>query len=89
MLKGQDAKFYCESVGSPTPIITWKWKRSGGNSFTVIHYFSNGRFKLLLDKTLMIKDVQNEDEGYYVCVSKSPGITVNKTAHLIVFSKYT
>lgn len=39
------------------------------------------------NNSLVLQNVQNKDEGQYVCISESPGLKVDVTASLLVHSK--
>ena len=54
----------CSALGNPTP--HFKWNRKDGRSL------QDGRFIQLANGSLMMKSVQKEDKGTYICAIKQP-----------------
>ena len=54
----------CSALGNPTP--QFKWSRKDGRSL------QDGRFIQLANGSLMVKSVQAEDKGTYICAIKQP-----------------
>ena len=62
---GGTLKLNCSATGDPKPIISWKKQ---GAQLPV------GRSQILLNGTLVVKDVKINDTGNYVCVATSAGV---------------
>ncbi|XP_053436665.1 matrix-remodeling-associated protein 5 [Nycticebus coucang] len=63
-----DAVFPCEATGKPTPFITWT-KVSTGALLTPNTRIQ--RFEVLKNGTLVIRRVQVQDRGQYVCTASN------------------
>ncbi|XP_027465322.1 matrix-remodeling-associated protein 5 isoform X1 [Zalophus californianus] len=63
-----DAVFPCEATGKPTPFITWT-KVSTGALMTPNTRVQ--RFEVLKNGTFVIRKVQVQDRGQYVCTAKN------------------
>ena len=59
----------CSATGDPLPVISWKRQ---GSQLPV------GRSQQI-DGALVIRDVQKEDAGNYICVATSAGVFVRET----------
>lgn len=64
---GASASFSCKASGEPAPEIVWFH-----NNNEVATGDKNGRISILGDGTLMIKSVQDDDEGTYECTARNP-----------------
>ncbi|XP_064008619.1 cell adhesion molecule DSCAM isoform X7 [Pogoniulus pusillus] len=76
----------CSAEGYPVPTIVWKYSKGAGvPQFQPIAL--NGRIQLLINGSLLIKHVLEEDSGYYLCkVSNDVGADVSKSMYLTVKS---
>ncbi|XP_067025339.1 scavenger receptor cysteine-rich domain superfamily protein-like [Acropora muricata] len=54
----------CSALGNPSP--HFKWSRQDGRSL------QDGRFIQLANGSLMMKSIQAEDKGHYICTIKQP-----------------
>ena len=61
---GVNITLICSATGDPQPVISW---RRQGSQLLV------GRSQQI-DGTLLIRDVQKEDAGNYICVATSAGV---------------
>ena len=61
---GADMTLNCSATGDPQPVISWKRQ---GSQLPV------GRSQQI-DGALVIRDVQKEDAGNYICVATSAGV---------------
>ncbi|KAI6172894.1 EGF-like domain-containing protein [Aphelenchoides besseyi] len=57
-------KLQCRALGAPNPKISWTKDRSPIS-------LENKRFSILADGSLMIRDIQVEDQGYFTCEAKN------------------
>ncbi|XP_064480699.1 cell adhesion molecule Dscam2-like isoform X2 [Ornithodoros turicata] len=66
VILGGSVFLHCASDGYPTPSITWKkGQGSAPRNFTYVHYnFRNHHF---LNGSLLIREVEESDRGYYLC----------------------
>ena len=62
---GGTLKLNCSATGDPKPVISWKKQ---GAQLPV------GRSQMLLNGTLLIKDMKMNDTGNYVCAATSAGV---------------
>uniref|UniRef100_A0A4W3INH9 DS cell adhesion molecule n=1 Tax=Callorhinchus milii TaxID=7868 RepID=A0A4W3INH9_CALMI len=81
---GKSVILNCSAEGYPVPTIVWKYSKGAGvpqfQSITL-----NGRVRLLVNGSLLIKHVLEEDSGYYLCqVSNDVGADVSKSMYLTV-----
>ena len=83
LLRGDTALFNCRSEGHPPPKVSWKLVRPVGPGEII----EKSIFTKYSNNSLVLQNVQNKDEGQYVCISESPGLKVNVTASLLVHSK--
>lgn len=81
-LYGNAAFFNCESIGVPTPKLSWKRKLN--QSYSVLITNSN-KYTIFENKTLRISNVNYGDEGEYICVSESPRLLRRAQAPLSVY----
>ncbi|XP_071487948.1 roundabout homolog 2-like [Diadema antillarum] len=61
----QTARFQCEAVGSPAPII--HWQKEGTEENLLFIKQQRGRFRVSASGELQISSVRMEDAGTYVC----------------------
>ena len=73
---GDTLTLNCSATGDPQPVI--KWKRLG-------EALPRGRNQRLHD-SLIMKDVDKEDSGYYVCVATSAALFTATTASYVEIS---
>ena len=59
----------CNATGDPQPVVSWK--KQGGQLPV--------RRSQLINGTLVIRDIKNEDSGNYICVARSAGVFVVET----------
>uniref|UniRef100_A0A3B3SQB7 Cell adhesion molecule DSCAM n=1 Tax=Paramormyrops kingsleyae TaxID=1676925 RepID=A0A3B3SQB7_9TELE len=76
----------CSAEGYPVPTIVWKYSKGAGvPQFQPIALNSGFRIQLLVNGSLLIKHVLEEDSGYYLCkVSNDVGADVSKSMYLNV-----
>ncbi|XP_043557299.1 Down syndrome cell adhesion molecule homolog isoform X2 [Chiloscyllium plagiosum] len=81
---GKSVILNCSAEGYPVPTIVWKYSKGAGvPQFQSIAL--NGRIQLLVNGSLLIKHVLEEDSGYYLCqVSNDVGADVSKSMYLTV-----
>ncbi|XP_078416436.1 cell adhesion molecule DSCAM isoform X3 [Cetorhinus maximus] len=81
---GKSVILNCSAEGYPVPTIVWKYSKGAGvPQFQPIAL--NGRIQLLVNGSLLIKHVLEEDSGYYLCqVSNDVGADVSKSMYLTV-----
>ena len=63
-LSGGPGIIQCSAIGNPSP--HFKWSRQDGRSL------QDGRFIQLANGSLMMKSIQAEDKGTYICAIKQP-----------------
>lgn len=77
------AKFRCEGMGNPLPVVSW-WTIRSGWPFEL---FTDGRI-IVGNEYLVIFNAQSSDAGVYFCVlNSSVGLTMSELVHLTVWSK--
>ncbi|XP_015779245.1 PREDICTED: hemicentin-1-like [Acropora digitifera] len=64
LLSGGPGIIHCSALGNPSPYF--KWSRQDGRSL------QDGRFIQLANGSLMVRSVQAEDKGTYICAIKQP-----------------
>ena len=70
---GVNMTLNCSAAGDPEPVISWKRQ---GSQLPV------GRSQQI-NGALVIRDVQKEDAGIYICIATSPGVFDTETiAHV-------
>ncbi|KAM9498556.1 cell adhesion molecule DSCAM-like isoform 2-T2 [Salvelinus alpinus] len=76
----------CSAEGYPVPTIVWKYSKGAGvPQFQPIALNSGFRIQVLVNGSLLIKHVLEEDSGYYLCkVSNDVGADVSKSMYLNV-----
>ncbi|XP_055535063.1 roundabout homolog 2-like isoform X2 [Wyeomyia smithii] len=81
VLVGQRVQFHCTVGGDPHPQILWK-KENG--------HIPVGRAEILEeDRSLIIKNVAQDDQGMYICEAHNSVGQINAKAHLVVNSPPT
>ena len=70
---GANMTLNCSATGDPQPVISWKRQ---GSLLPV------GRNQQI-DGTLVIRDVQKEDSGNYICVATSAGVFHRETVAMV------
>ena len=58
-ISGGPGMIYCSALGNPAP--QFKWSRKDGRSL------QGRRFSPLANGSLMVKSIQSEDKGIYIC----------------------
>uniref|UniRef100_A0A8C6NN85 Cell adhesion molecule DSCAM n=1 Tax=Nothobranchius furzeri TaxID=105023 RepID=A0A8C6NN85_NOTFU len=76
----------CSAEGYPVPTIQWKYSKGAGvPQFKPIALNSGFRIEVLVNGSLLIKHVLEEDSGFYLCrVSNDVGADVSKSMYLNV-----
>ena len=64
LLSGAPGIIHCSALGNPSPYF--KWSKQDGRGL------QDGRFIELASGSLMIKSIQAEDSGTYICAIKQP-----------------
>ena len=70
---GANMTLNCSAAGDPQPVI--RWKRQG-------YQLPVGRSQQI-DGTLVIRNVQKEDSGNYICVATSAGVFHRETVAMV------
>ena len=70
---GANMTLNCSATGDPQPVISWKRQ---GSQLPV------GRSQQI-DGALVIRDVQKEDAGNYICVATSAGVFLRETGAMV------
>ena len=70
---GYSLKLNCSATGDPQPVITWKRQRSP---------LPAGRNQQI-NGALVVRNVQMEDAGNYICVATSAGVFVIETVSFV------
>ena len=83
-LSGGPGVIHCSALGNPSP--HFKWSRQDGRSL------QEGRFIQLANGSLMMKSIQAEDKGTYICAIKQPrgsepSIEKSQSINVIVVGK--
>uniref|UniRef100_A0A8C8MKW2 Cell adhesion molecule DSCAM n=1 Tax=Oncorhynchus tshawytscha TaxID=74940 RepID=A0A8C8MKW2_ONCTS len=83
---GKTVTLNCSAEGYPRPTLVWKHSKGNGvPQFQPIALNSGSRIQLLVNGSLLIKHVLEEDSGYYLCkVSNDVGADVSKSMYLTV-----
>jgi len=84
-LYSHSVTFDCESIGVPTPQISWRRKLNATLS-TPIHV-DLMKYMVFANHTLQINDLDYTDQGTYICVSESPRFVNESGANLTVYGK--
>ena len=84
---GQGVTFECRVEGIPKPRILWRVKLHNRDSFVRVDSLDQRRFRLMPNGTLVVLNVHFTDQGFYVCIAKSPGKKNNATAYLTVYGE--
>uniref|UniRef100_A0A3Q4G9X4 Cell adhesion molecule DSCAM n=1 Tax=Neolamprologus brichardi TaxID=32507 RepID=A0A3Q4G9X4_NEOBR len=76
----------CSAEGYPVPTIQWEYSKGAGvPQFKPIPLNSGFRIEVLVNGSLLIKHVLEEDSGFYLCrVSNDVGADVSKSMYLNV-----
>uniref|UniRef100_A0A7N6A605 Down syndrome cell adhesion molecule a n=1 Tax=Anabas testudineus TaxID=64144 RepID=A0A7N6A605_ANATE len=76
----------CSAEGYPVPTIQWEYSKGAGvPQFKSIALNSGFRIEVLVNGSLLIKHVLEEDSGFYLCrVSNDVGADVSKSMYLNV-----
>nr|XP_057935061.1 immunoglobulin superfamily member 10 isoform X2 [Doryrhamphus excisus] len=70
VLSNSDAFLPCEAVGDPEPEISWKrFSSSTGNMVTIKGRI--GKFEVLTNGTLTIRNANIKDRGQYLCLAEN------------------
>uniref|UniRef100_T1III8 Down syndrome cell adhesion molecule-like protein Dscam2 n=1 Tax=Strigamia maritima TaxID=126957 RepID=T1III8_STRMM len=82
---GNDAYFHCRAEGYPNPTITWMFTK---DTKSIRHkLYANAQTVMLINGTLIIKDVSKEKEGRYMCIaSNGVGLSLSTTVFLPVLA---
>ena len=64
VVRGGTLTLNCSAIGDPRPVISWK--RQGAELPAERSHWTN--------KTLVLRDLKDEDAGIYVCVATSTGV---------------
>jgi hypothetical protein len=81
-VKGDEALLPCEATGDPLPHIEWRKDQHEIDFFEFSH-------KYLMHETgsLIIPEVEEEDEARYMCIVNNPAGMVTREIGLVVQSK--
>ncbi|MEQ2295846.1 hypothetical protein AMECASPLE_018733 [Ameca splendens] len=69
VLSNSDAFLPCEAVGNPHPVTTWKHFTITGKTITISEKM--GKFVVLNNGTLTIKNANIKDQGQYLCLAEN------------------
>ncbi|KAK5600615.1 hypothetical protein CRENBAI_001345 [Crenichthys baileyi] len=64
-----DAFLPCEAIGNPHPVTTWKHFTITGKTITISEKM--GKFEVLNNGTLTIKNANIKDQGQYLCLAEN------------------
>uniref|UniRef100_A0A8C7X801 Cell adhesion molecule DSCAM n=1 Tax=Oryzias sinensis TaxID=183150 RepID=A0A8C7X801_9TELE len=83
---GKSVTLNCSAQGYPVPTIQWEYSKGAGvPQFKPIALNSGFRIEVLVNGSLLIKHVLEEDSGFYLCrVSNDVGADVSKSMYLNV-----
>ncbi|XP_061596195.1 Down syndrome cell adhesion molecule a isoform X1 [Cololabis saira] len=83
---GKSVILNCSAEGYPVPTIQWEYSKGAGvPQFNPIALNSGFRIEGLVNGSLLIKHVLEEDSGFYLCrVSNDVGADVSKSMYLNV-----
>uniref|UniRef100_A0A8C5DD94 Cell adhesion molecule DSCAM n=1 Tax=Gouania willdenowi TaxID=441366 RepID=A0A8C5DD94_GOUWI len=83
---GKTVTLNCSAEGYPPPTIVWEHSKGAGvPQFQPILLNSGSRVQLLINGSLHIKHVLEDDNGFYLCkVSNDVGADVSKSMYLTV-----
>ncbi|KAL3203339.1 hypothetical protein MRX96_041922 [Rhipicephalus microplus] len=85
-VQGRDLVLACNAAGFPKPRFTWKMQ-IGSRDFVPLHPV--GRRKIYDNGTLVIENVESDDEGLYQCdVSNGVAPPLSKTIKVSVHGKH-
>ena len=73
---GNTAVFPCHVTGDPQPTVTWYKSRNP--------LISDAHFSILPNGTLIVRNVRQQDAGWYTCQARSDAGQVEERAFLIV-----
>ena len=85
VVQGQDASFFCQFRGNPPPTVRWKFshiKTGTGNDITNSTHFVHTKTQL------HIKNVKEQEKGWFTCVGRNDVGFMNFSAYLNVFGKF-
>lgn len=77
----------CESVGTPTPNVTWMFKGASQPQPVALTERTNGKVTQRVDGHLLITNASYKESGEYFCVSRSPGLTRNASGMINVYGR--
>ncbi|XP_072122317.1 neural cell adhesion molecule 1-like isoform X2 [Mobula birostris] len=77
--EGSDAAVLCHVVGIPDPTVSWKYHQE---------IVQSGRYSILSNGTLVIKNIQASDAGSYQCIGSIKKRSVRKSLSITVKVKY-
>lgn len=77
---GSKVELECQASGFPKPLIEWKKDNSAENLPPKVQIREN---------TLVIPEVQAEDEGEYTCVASNQLASIEAKAYLVVYERPT
>uniref|UniRef100_A0A4W6F7I6 Roundabout, axon guidance receptor, homolog 1 (Drosophila) n=1 Tax=Lates calcarifer TaxID=8187 RepID=A0A4W6F7I6_LATCA len=80
VLADESVEFHCVVQGDPVPTIRWRKDDSD---------LPKGRFEILEDHTLIVRQVTSSDEGSYTCVVENMVGKSEASATLTVHGQYT
>ncbi|XP_071953930.1 scavenger receptor cysteine-rich domain-containing protein DMBT1-like isoform X2 [Antedon mediterranea] len=70
-----DVMLHCAAIGAPSPTIYWK--KDGKD----VQY---ARLEVLVNGTLLVRNVQRTDMGYYTCIAVNPVEVIEYSVKLLV-----
>ena len=85
VLYGSDHTLICQVYGVPMPQLSWFFQSTLGIDPKPI--VSSGDKEILLNGSLVIKNLTMKESGSYYCVAYSPGMTKNVSAQISVVGK--
>ncbi|GFY47205.1 titin [Trichonephila inaurata madagascariensis] len=80
VILGEDVNFVCSARGFPAPVIKWS-KAIGEQEYQID---SSNRFRVDIEGTLIILNVQSEDGAIYICYARNGRVLTHKNTTFVL-----